>query len=314
MGLFQRKKNNSRYHSILVRRVRQQAEPVRFKKKTHAPKLFLQNIKTKFFAEYKYVILGVLVIILLGGGFGFIFFSHFFDVDHIIVERTELITNTTPIQQLLDSYQGKNILLISSGEVEFNIVKSFPEIKTITVSKLLPRTLKVKVVEYEIIARIRGVDQTKEMYLNEIGMVRDIPTKNEKLPLIEYKTTYDLQGDETLVMIASYLTLQDRNRIMRADELQTILSAKSTFETEFDMPVTQLKYYPLEQEIHLKTNRNFYLWLDLSVNLELQLAKLKTALRDFNIYKMELSYIDLRISNKIIYCTKNTVCTAYANQ
>lgn len=299
---------------MLVRRSRQFQAPKKEYKRPKVSKLFTQNIKTKFWVEHKYVFLGVLTIVLIGGGIGMLFFSRFFDVDAVLVERTDLMTNTAPIQTFINSFRGKNIILLNAQELEYELSKMFPELKTVEVSRLLPRTLKVKVVEYPTIARIRGFGQTKEMYLSEIGMVRDIPTKNEKLPLIEYKTVYDLKDAKLLTLLSPYLALQDRNQIMRAEELQDMLAAKDTFEKEFGLPVASIRYYPLEREIHLLTQKGFSLWLDLTEEMNQQFEKLRQALQDFNIYKIELAYVDLRISNKIIYCTPNSPCAIYGKE
>jgi len=288
------------------------------RKRLKVSKLFLRNIKTKIFEEYKYVIIGVFLIVVLGGTIGLVFFSNFFNVSTIVVERTDpqtdIETSIIPMQQKLEKLKGKNIFLINEDEVNDELRKDFPEMKEIAIMKLLPRTIRVRVVEYKIIARIKSSTGKDEMLLNEEGMIRNVKSKIPNLPLIEYKSQYDIKDDKMVAMLSPYLALQDRNRIMNADEVRTILNAKYTFEKDFALKVPLLKYYPLEREIHVVTEKGFTIWLDLTEHIDDQLGKLKMAFQDFNIYKMDLAYVDLRIQNKIIYCTKNAVCVTNNQQ
>ena len=76
------------------------------------------------------------------------------------------------------------------------------------------------------------------------------------------------------------------------------------------MQVLEIDYLRRARELHLLTERYFYVWLDLSQDLDKQLLKLKKALNELNIYEADLDYIDLRISGqngeKVIYKLKNS--------
>lgn len=301
-------KKSYRFKGYLVQKHRSQHEVRIQRKRFKMSKLLLENIKIKIFDQYKYVILWISLIVVVGGGIGLIYFSNFFSITSVVVERTDISTNIVPLQQALQSQLGKNIFLISEEEIEYMLQKQFPEMKEIKIIKLLPRTLKVKVLEYSFIARIRVIDTKEEKLLNEIGMIRDIKTNDNNLPLIEYRNKYDIQEDKMLLLLSPVLAFQDRNIIMSEAELKTILNAKALFEKQFGMKISLIQYFPLEREIHLKTERNFFLWLDLTDNIDEQLMKLQSALQDFNIYKVDLSYIDLRVKNKIIYCTNQSPC------
>lgn len=71
------------------------------------------------------------------------------------------------------------------------------------------------------------------------------------------------------------------------------------------MKVTNAEYHVREREIHLQTEKNFMVWLDMEKELNPQMEKLKKALPKINIYNTPLEYIDLRISGtdneKVIY-------------
>ena len=71
------------------------------------------------------------------------------------------------------------------------------------------------------------------------------------------------------------------------------------------MKIIEIEYQVIPREVHLRTEKYFYIWLDIQKPYETQLKKLKKALVKLNIYDDELAYIDLRITGesgeKIIY-------------
>ncbi len=309
-SLFRRKKNT--FQSALVRKHRVSHELRKKRKRFVRTKLFLSNIRTKFLAEYKYIIAGVAFILLVGGTVGLVFFSHYFDIAYLVVERSGLETNTIPIEQKLQPYLKKNILLVDPAEIRSQVLSSFPELQEVLVSRLLPRTIKVQVAEYELKARVKTPASPDQLFINEIGMLRNLKFKNESLPLIEYHNQYDIKDEKMLKVLSGFLAFQDRNIIMDRQELAVILQTRSDFEREFSLKVPLVEFYPLERELHLHTEKGFTVWIDLADNVPEQMQKLKAAQQDFNIYTIELSYIDLRIKHKIIYCSKNSACTPKA--
>ena len=85
--------------------------------------------------------------------------------------------------------------------------------------------------------------------------------------------------------------------VIDKDKLEYILNAIYDYEELFGMKVLSAEYKPREREVHIKTERNFVVWLDTSITLEKQYDKLKKATADLNIYTENLEYIDLRISS-----------------
>ena len=68
------------------------------------------------------------------------------------------------------------------------------------------------------------------------------------------------------------------------------------------------EYYVRERELHLQTEKNFMVMLDMEKPFMPQLDKLKKALPKLNIYNTPPEYIDLRISGtdteKVIFKRK----------
>ncbi len=62
------------------------------------------------------------------------------------------------------------------------------------------------------------------------------------------------------------------------------------------MKIIDAEYLVREREVHLRTEKNFIVWIDMEKDLNIQLDKLKKVLGKLNIYNTPLEYIDLRIS------------------
>jgi hypothetical protein len=87
--------------------------------------------------------------------------------------------------------------------------------------------------------------------------------------------------------------------------LTYIINAINLYQQEFSMKVINAEYYVTEREVHLQTEKNFMVWLDMQKDLNEQLDKLKKVLNKLDIYHTALEYIDLRIdgvdNQKVIY-------------
>jgi hypothetical protein len=96
--------------------------------------------------------------------------------------------------------------------------------------------------------------------------------------------------------------------VISADNLNYILHATSYFEEKFGMKIRETDFIIKARELHLKTEKNFTIWLDTQIPFERQFLKLKKAMTTIDIYKVALEYIDLRIAGtsgeKVIFKRK----------
>ena len=130
-------------------------------------------------------------------------------------------------------------------------------------------------------------------------------TANPNLPTI----IMDITGtDLSLPEKQSEWTLN--KALLSPETLQVLLKAKSDMEAKFNIQVLEVYYLKRAREVHLFTERNFFVWIDLTQDLTLQFNKLKKAMTEINLYEDPLSYIDLRISGqngeKVIYKLNET--------
>lgn len=243
-------------------------------------------------------IAGVILGLIVAGFLTYIlFFSNIFSISDVVISNETLENKAfaQEIEKTISSAIGKNILLVDTKELSSKVIKKFPELKTVEVSKSYPDILKIKFEPYALVANIINESKTlkKSYIINAIGQVIKEDYENKDLPYIRVKSDEPINTKE-IVIDEKTLTL--------------LLETKTYFEDKFGMKIKEILYKPIAREIHLLTEKGFYIWLDMQKPIDQQLQKLKKTLVKLDIYKENLDYIDLRISGtngeKIIYKRK----------
>ncbi len=222
-----------------------------------------------------------------------LFISDSFLIQSIQVVEGGKITQGHPIESLLKDFKNSNLILLNTNELIPILKKELPQYETLKIRKKIPDTLMVILETYPPIANLivknKEDGKEKEYLLNTVGMV--VEGKNQKaLPVIQIEREGSVRMGST---------------IMSQERLAFALEAIQSFEEKFGMKIIHGVYFNVEREFHLWTQRKFYIWLDMTSDLDYQLNKLKQALPKLNIYEENLDYIDLRISGingeKIIF-------------
>ena len=245
--------------------------------------------------------ISILLTILIVSTFSIyaIFFSNYFSITDIKLKNNE-IENQNVADQIKNSISktiGRNLLFTNTKELETKVLSTFPELEKVTISKNYPHELLIEFAQYPLVANIINQSSTlKKTYIvNAVGYAVKEDYEDKTLPYIRIKS------DEPL---------NTKNIIIENSKLAYILNAKKYFEDKFGMNILEITYKPVAREIHLYTEKKFYIWLDIQRPFDQQLKKLKKALVKLNIYKDAFEYIDLRIAgnngDKIIYKRRNT--------
>lgn len=255
--------------------------------------------------------IGLLVFII-----GILFFSNFFVVSNIIVVKNSPFIPTETIEKSVDSIIGKNIFFVSTSSIENDLKKSFPFIKSVIVSKLYPRALQIQADSYEILATISENDSKESFLLAENGsIVKSSETSSTistgsllKMSVPNYK--YEESKAQVLdpkVKLVSGISFIPKNHM---DALHQILKL---FDKNFPFQIVSLMYLPLEEEIHITTDKGFVILIWLQEPIETQLYKLKWKAEEptMSINSGNIAYIDLRIKDRIDVCEKGTECANY---
>lgn len=226
-----------------------------------------------------------------------IFFSNYFEIKNIVIANKDFGNEAMAeeIKNSITNTLGKNILFIDTKEISNKIINFFPELETVSIGKDYPDTLSIEFSQYPLVANIINESNNirKNYIINSVGYTIKENLENPSLPYIRIKS------DEPVNI---------ENPLIEKTKLDYILNTIVYFEDKFGMAIKEVEYKKIPREIHLLTERDFYIWLDMQREAEEQLKKLKKALVKLDIYKENLQYIDLRIAggsgDKIIYKRK----------
>ena len=226
------------------------------------------------------------------------FFTALFEIQNIDVNgEADTLDEQTAVSAYLQDYLGDNLLLLVL-EAQKALLEQYGYLKTLDLDRDFSHVV-ATLETYPAIAnvRIEFEDGSTQFYMiNELGLVSGVGTTLESLPLI----VMDVTGTDMDLSTTSI-----NEKLIAQETLIVLLETAKDFEGKFDMQILEIRYLKQARELHLLTERNFSVWIDLTQDLAIQLAKLKKALTELNIYEAALEYIDLRISGqngeKVIY-------------
>lgn len=255
----------------------------------------LRKPQNPFFRKFKKVavlstVLGFILFFLY-----LITFSNYFLLKEITIssaDKSDFETLQEQLNKKVSNQLGKNLFFLDLTEIEAQIRESYPEIEEVTLEKNYPSTVEITLTTYPLVANVinESSNLKKSLIINQIGYAVKEDQKSTALPYIRIKS------DEPI---------NPKNTIIEAKKLKYILDTIIYFQDKFGMKIQEVEYKKTAREIHLLTEKNFYIWLDIQVPFENQLKKLKKALVKLDIYNENLEYIDLRIAgnngDKIIY-------------
>jgi len=232
-----------------------------------------------------------------------VFFSDYFIMKKYKVEEegTIIETNDT-VNGLLETKIGSNLVLLNEDRIIDEIKAAQPEINKIKVKKNFPDTLIVQFEKFPTVANIVNLSGgiQKKFLVDSQGLLTEENGENPNLPYIKIETK------DPLEVRAHFIG--DAKRA--AERLDYIIKAINLYEEKFGMKTVYAVFKIRERELHLYTEKYFYVMLDMEKSMVTQMDKLKKALAKLDIYTVPLIYIDLRISGsdyeKVIFKRKPT--------
>ena len=251
----------------------------------------MKNPRTTKIKKFFNLLITTILIIF---GIYLIFISSYFKVKDITFSDKSF-TNQTLAEEIastIDIAINKNIIFVETSGLELKIRSLFPELESVKVIKDYPSILTVEFLEHPLVANIINESTTirKNYIINSIGFAIKEDLESPELPYIK------IESDEPI---------NSEVAVIEKSKLDYILESKNYFEDKFGMKIIRIEYKATAREVHLLTERNFFIWLDIQVSFEDQFKKLKKSLVKLDIYTEELEYIDLRIAgsngDKIIY-------------
>lgn len=294
--MFRKKRPLQRYRNSFAKTPSLRSRWNNRKTTTKTSRVLLKKGKPFFSKIKKFtIIIGSLIGIILFSHM--IFFSSYFLVTDIKINNKEFQNEnlTSSIKKNTKNALGKNLIFIDLEEINSKLLDKFPELEGIEISKNYPDMIEITFQEFPLSANLIAESKSikKSYIINSIGYAVKENLENTALPYIKIKS------DEPI---------NTKIPVIEAAKLKYILDTITYFEDKFGMRIVEVEYKKIPREIHLLTEKSFYIWLDIQYSAEEQLKKLKKALVKLDIFTESLSYIDLRIAgasgDKIIYKRK----------
>ncbi len=311
MGLFSRfRKLKSRrtfkagfrdYHSGFI----QKRTPIKVRSTDSAVAPKLNRREQKQSNRFRRVV-GVIALILGIGAFIYgLVFTSWFEIRTLDIQGdAQTLNEQAGVQSYLEAYLGDNLIWFSSNKHEQTLLKKYPYLQSVKIRRLPFHTLRAALITFELKANVQmnfEDGQTQFYIVNELGYISSIGNQDESLPTV----VMDVTGTDIQLPKEKESAFKINEELIDPAQLDTLLATKKEFEGKFNMQVLQIQYLKRARELHLLTERQFTVWIDLTQPIDIQLAKMKKAMTKLNIYEAPLQYIDLRISGqngeKVIY-------------
>ena len=225
-----------------------------------------------------------------------VFFSSFFAIAKVSVEKNGNAVSGSALSPFLEKLKGKNILFMRTSPLVREIEQIFRnEVLLVEIKKSLPKRVTVKIEEYPAVLnlRVKTPEKEQKFVINQIGYAIFENAEQKEVPVLF------LQSEKQFAV---------KTLAIEPKKLDPMVRAFTQFTALFGMKVPEGEWKKTQRELHLKTEKGFFVWIDLTADIDRQLLKLKRALTKLDIYNEPLAYIDLRIagadSEKVIFKRK----------
>lgn len=213
-----------------------------------------------------------------------------FKVKNIEIIKQDNITNMLIAYKAVENFRWDSIFNIEKKEV-LNRLKDYQHnIRDIKTNITLPNTIRII------------IDSHKWIFNTTVNDKSFIITENGTFIPSSFSEELD-----KLKLITKWLNNKfiDYKRILDSKYINKIYKIKNSIEENLiSIQLEELTYYITERELHIETTNNTTFIFDLNVEPNEQIEKISIFNKEhLNIEKNSIMYIDLRIKNKVFYCT-----------
>jgi hypothetical protein len=291
------------------------------KRKKKSPSLLIPPARFKNPHPRKRILLWCSIILAICSSFYLIFFSGFFNLKKWDIEENGIILTTTdPAYQILTTQKGKNILFLDEKKIIEQFKKLYPNIKTVRFKKSLPGIMHVELENYPIVANLVNVvgENVRLSACKPLSKGAAVIQKNFLIDNRGFLATENIENqDFPYIKVAGTRSFKVKTTVIPAEKLDYILKASKLFKETFNLKILSTVYKTREREVHLCTEKQFEVWIDMEKDLEEQILKLKKALPQLDLMNNPPVYIDLRIAvinnERVDFCPRDAQRPCYKN-
>ncbi len=238
---------------------------------------------------YTYLSAGFLIIAAVI----FIVFGNKFTVKKIEIVRQDNISNINLTYNAVDSFRGKSIFLVDKAKMIERIASYQNNIDTITIESILPDTLVIHIWSATQLFNTTLEDNSYIITSNG-AFVPEKPNSNLK--------------DLEIIFRDNKLGIVDYKKILSPEHMWTIAEIITQLEKNIiNLEIVGLNYLPIEREIHITTSSDTILIFDIWEESVEQVERIAIFHAEhIPITQSGIVYIDVRIKNKVFFCSNDT--------
>jgi cell division septal protein FtsQ len=244
----------------------------------------------------------ILFFSFFGISFWVLFFSNYTEIKEIQVKSNKIERKS--IEEIFYNFQKEkyfnfisknNFFLFPQKAFKNKIKNQFELAREVNFENSFPGIFRVEVMEREAIVVWCSQDQC--FLMDEQGVIFREITENEKK---ESFGEYLIVRDDSIRRGALGDKIEDGQLTVFINNTKDKLKEELELKIEREITTPSL----LSQEIRIKTDEGWQLYLDTRQNIEEQISLLKEVLGGSIENKDKLEYVDLRVEGKVIYKTK----------
>lgn len=228
--------------------------------------------------------LGILVLVVTGTIFYFLFFSEFFQVGKIIISGEEKVSK----EEIKLFVPRKNMFLIDTAKIGKDILDSFPQIAEVEVGRGFPDAINILIIE-----RIAVAVWCEDYNPPQAGSRSQSERAPENCFLVDRQgVVFEKAPPET-----DLIRIFGEKELLTKEKLNQFLEIQSKLKEILDILITEALFVS-EQRSNLKTSEGWEIYFNLKGDLDWQITELGLILEKQIPPKKrgELEYIDLRFS------------------
>lgn len=259
--------------------------------KVHRQKNNLVYRRTEIDTEEKFdvsKVYYVLISITVIGIAYLVFFSGAFNVNQVNISGTKDISSDdvkANINDRLGSEVFKNNILLLDTDIAGRELKKKYALKNIKIKKHYPSRVDVVLDEYVI--DLNWLSGGKYYYIDEKGKAVGVYTKGrENIPIVEDKKNVPVEVGKSMVTV---------------DFINFIKYLNQNFSSVKNAKISKIEINESFNEINVYSSLGFYIIFDTTRDPSQEIKNLNTALVSKDLSGKKVTYLDMRIKNKVFY-------------
>jgi|GEM_PF-1181157 hypothetical protein len=213
----------------------------------------------------------------------------YFHLKKVSVVRDNPNLDVAQIEKSLEEFYGKNILFLAHKNVREKLSADFPEFRNISVNENWPSEIELHIKISPPRFNLLNTESANFSVISEDGVILQ-EEPDENLPVLKI-----FQYEKPILV---------RQKFISKEDLDNIEQAENRLEQEIKLPLNASHLYWKARELHLISQGDMAIWIDLSQDIESQMRKLELSAQEIGLYTNRFEHIDLRIPKQIFWKRK----------